>query len=58
MGMFAAEERVKNAFRPLVRRHCQYSGYGFFRICSQAMKGFTRKAVQHMQPTSRRSSFP
>ena len=50
-GILAAELRVKNAVRPLSRRHRNTSGYGLRRIQIYAISGFTINATKNIVPS-------
>ena len=52
-GILAAELLVKNAVSPLSFKHLNTSGYGFFLIPANVIKGFTTKAIKAITPTSK-----
>ena len=56
-GIFAAELRVKKAYKPLSRRVVRTSGYGLIRILTKAIKGFITNAMKKKQPSNTASNF-
>ena len=57
-GMFAAEERVKNAVIPLSLMQRKISGYGFRLRMANTISGLTISATVSIDPTSSRISMP
>ncbi|GHU75881.1 hypothetical protein FACS1894188_07530 [Clostridia bacterium] len=57
-GIFAADERVKNAVIKLSLRHLKTNGYGFCPIVQNTIAGFTTNTTNAIQPTKTASNRP